>query len=92
MGKNRGGPSTAGQLGGIDRVVHEPARLVIMANLYVVESADYLPDEPHRANLGQPFGAPQQAGGSRVCEDRKGIRGEKTAHDGAVDGRGKKSV
>ncbi len=27
--------------GDIDRVVHEPARLMIVANLYVVESADY---------------------------------------------------
>ncbi len=26
----------------IDRLIHEPARLVIMAHLYVVESADYL--------------------------------------------------
>jgi DNA-binding MarR family transcriptional regulator len=25
----------------IDRLVHEPARLVVMASLYVVESADY---------------------------------------------------
>jgi DNA-binding transcriptional ArsR family regulator len=25
----------------VDRLVHEPARLVVMANLYVVESADY---------------------------------------------------
>jgi DNA-binding MarR family transcriptional regulator len=40
MGRKRADP-TAGQLGGIDRVVHEPARLVILANLYVVESADY---------------------------------------------------
>jgi DNA-binding MarR family transcriptional regulator len=40
MGRKRADPA-AGQLGGIDRVVHEPARLVIMANLYVVESADY---------------------------------------------------
>jgi DNA-binding MarR family transcriptional regulator len=40
MGRKRANPA-AGQLGGIDRVVHEPARLVIMANLYVVESADY---------------------------------------------------
>jgi DNA-binding MarR family transcriptional regulator len=40
MGRKRADP-TAGELGGIDRVVHEPARLVIMANLYVVESADY---------------------------------------------------
>ena len=40
MGRKRADP-TAGQLGGIDRVVHEPARLVILANMYVVESADY---------------------------------------------------
>ena len=26
----------------IDRVIHEPARLRLMANLYVVESADFL--------------------------------------------------
>jgi DNA-binding MarR family transcriptional regulator len=25
----------------IDKLIHEPARLMIMANLYVVESADY---------------------------------------------------
>jgi DNA-binding MarR family transcriptional regulator len=28
-------------LSDVDRLVHEPARLVVMANLYVVESADY---------------------------------------------------
>ena len=26
----------------IDRVIHEPARLLIVAHLYVVESADYI--------------------------------------------------
>lgn len=26
----------------IDRIVHEPARLMVMAHLYVVESADYV--------------------------------------------------
>lgn len=26
----------------IDKLIHEPARLMIMANLYVVESADFL--------------------------------------------------
>ena len=26
---------------GIDRLVHEPARLMVMANLYIVDSADY---------------------------------------------------
>ncbi len=28
-------------LSDVDRLVHEPARLIIMASLYVVESADY---------------------------------------------------
>ncbi len=28
-------------LAGIDRIIHEPARLMIMAYLYVVESADF---------------------------------------------------
>jgi DNA-binding MarR family transcriptional regulator len=27
--------------GDIDKVIHEPARLIIVANLYVVESADF---------------------------------------------------
>ena len=29
-------------LGEIDRLIHEPARLMIMAYLYVIESADFL--------------------------------------------------
>lgn len=29
------------QLNDIDRLVHEPARLMVMANLYVVDSADF---------------------------------------------------
>lgn len=29
-------------MGSIDRLVHEPARFVIMAHLYVVDSADFL--------------------------------------------------
>ncbi len=29
-------------LAGIDRLIHEPARFLIMAHLYVVESADFL--------------------------------------------------
>lgn len=30
-----------GSLGEVDRVIHEPARLMIMAVLYVVQSADF---------------------------------------------------
>lgn len=29
-------------LANIDRIIHEPARLMIMAHLYVIESADFL--------------------------------------------------
>ena len=29
-------------VGDIDKLIHEPARLLLMANLYVVESADFL--------------------------------------------------
>ena len=29
-------------VGSIDKLIHDPARLMLMANLYVVESADFL--------------------------------------------------
>jgi DNA-binding MarR family transcriptional regulator len=38
--RSDGGPQSATL--GIDRLVHEPARLIIMAHLYVVDSADYV--------------------------------------------------
>ncbi len=41
--ESAGGPQKGGKpLANIDRLIHEPARLMIMANLYVVESADFL--------------------------------------------------
>jgi DNA-binding MarR family transcriptional regulator len=30
------------EVGEIDRLIHEPVRLLLLANLYVVESADFL--------------------------------------------------
>jgi len=33
---------TAGTLPVIDKLIHEPARFMLMANLYVVESGDFL--------------------------------------------------
>jgi len=42
MSRARPGVKDANPLDGIDTVVHEPARLNIMAQLYVVESADFL--------------------------------------------------
>ena len=35
-------PKNHANLKNIDRVIHEPARLMIMTQLYVVESADFL--------------------------------------------------
>ena len=35
------GDFTSPPPGEIDKIIHEPARLMIMANLYVVESADF---------------------------------------------------
>lgn len=36
------GNDRTGRKAGIDRLIHEPARLRIVAHLYVVESADFL--------------------------------------------------
>jgi DNA-binding MarR family transcriptional regulator len=35
-------PTNGSSIQNIDRVIHEPARLMIMAQLYVVQSADFL--------------------------------------------------
>ena len=35
-------PIDEADIQGIDRIIHEPSRLVIMAQLYVVQSADFL--------------------------------------------------
>lgn len=34
-------PGDAGNIGEVDRLIHEPARLMIMAMLYVVQNADF---------------------------------------------------
>ena len=41
MGNNLGGAYHSPPPGEIDKLIHEPARLMIMANLYVVENADF---------------------------------------------------
>jgi DNA-binding HxlR family transcriptional regulator len=35
-------PSSDSNIQDVDRLIHEPSRLVIMAHLYVVQSADFL--------------------------------------------------
>ena len=42
MEPNEISPAELQPLGEINRVIHEPARLMILAYLYVVESADFL--------------------------------------------------
>lgn len=42
MSTKKKGKDSAGQIMEIDKLIHEPARLMIMAHLYVVESADFL--------------------------------------------------
>ena len=42
MATNRDSGKTQEPIANIDRLIHEPSRLTIMAHLYVVESADFL--------------------------------------------------
>ncbi len=42
MGVKDDGKAEAPSVPSIDKLIHEPARLAIMANLYVVESADFM--------------------------------------------------
>ncbi|MCA9928128.1 MAG: transcriptional regulator [Anaerolineales bacterium] len=41
MSEQENGDYTSPAPGEIDKLIHEPARLMIVANLYVVESADF---------------------------------------------------
>ena len=42
MTSTRDNPENRSHLTDIDRLIHEPARFLIMAHLYVVEAADFL--------------------------------------------------
>ncbi len=42
MSRSAANPLDSERLRGIDRLVHEPARLLLMATLYVVKSADFV--------------------------------------------------
>lgn len=42
MVSKKEGKDSAGAIAQIDKLIHEPARLMIVAHLYVVESADFL--------------------------------------------------
>jgi DNA-binding MarR family transcriptional regulator len=58
---------------GIDRLIHEPARYLIMAYLYVVESADFLFLERQtgltRGNLSSHLSKLENAGYVRILKE-----------------------
>lgn len=62
----------------IDKLIHEPARLLIMANLYVIESADftYLMHQTDLTwgNLSSHMSKLEEAGYIEVTKEFKGKR------------------
>ena len=66
------------QLPTIDRLVHEPARLMILAHLYVVESADFVfimrQTELTQGNLSSHMNKLEAAGYIEVTKGFKGKR------------------
>ncbi|MBC8400651.1 MAG: transcriptional regulator [Candidatus Marinimicrobia bacterium] len=62
-----------GPLATIDRMVHEPARLLILAYLYVVESADFLfllrQTELTKGNLSSHLGKLEAAGYVKIQKE-----------------------
>ncbi|MGB2800479.1 MAG: transcriptional regulator [Dehalococcoidia bacterium] len=42
MTTDKAGPEDLPPIANIDRLIHEPSRFMVMAHLYVVESADFL--------------------------------------------------
>lgn len=79
--------------GGVDRLIHEPARLSIMANLFVVESADatYLLQQTGLTwgNLGSHLGRLEEAGYLRIT---KGFRGKHPQTTIAMTPRGRAAL
>jgi DNA-binding MarR family transcriptional regulator len=62
----------------IDKMIHEPARLLIMANLYVVESADFTylmrQTDLTYGNLSSHMSKLEEAGYIEVTKEFKGKR------------------
>jgi DNA-binding MarR family transcriptional regulator len=70
--------SPAGGAQEIDKMIHEPARLLIMANLYVIESADFTylmhQTELTWGNLSSHMSKLEDAGYIEVTKEFKGKR------------------
>jgi DNA-binding transcriptional ArsR family regulator len=76
----------------IDRLIHEPARLMIMAYLYVVESADFIFLMHHtgltHGNLSSHMSKLEAAGYIEIVKefvDRKPISHEYTDHNTIIN-------
>lgn len=74
-------PSTS-QPAGVDRLIHEPARLAIMTNLYVVENANatYLLQQTGLTwgNLGSHLAKLEEAGYVDIVKGYKGKQPQTT--------------
>ncbi|MCK7485375.1 MAG: transcriptional regulator [Bacillus subtilis] len=61
----------------LDRLIHEPARLLIVTILSTVESADFLFLQRETGlTKGNLLRAPQQTGGCWLCENSKDLQGQ----------------
>lgn len=69
---------TGPELGQFDRLIHEPARLVLMANLYVIDEADFLYLERHTGltagNISSHMAKLEDAGYVRITKGFVGKR------------------
>ena len=75
-------PSSAGGGPGLDRLVHEPARLAILTNLFIVESADatWLLQQTGLTwgNLASHLGKLEESGYVSVAKSFKGRKPQTT--------------
>ena len=78
MAKGKQQASGMGDALEIDKTIHEPARLLIMANLYVIDSADftYLMHQTNLTygNLSSHMSKLEEAGFIEVIKEFKGKR------------------
>jgi DNA-binding MarR family transcriptional regulator len=78
MGQEEQEAGALGNAPDIDKTIHEPARLLIMANLYVIESADftYLMHQTGLTygNLSSHMSKLEEAGYIEVTKEFKGKR------------------
>lgn len=76
MASNR--DSTAQPLGNVDRLVHEPARLLILSQLYVIDACDFLFMQKQtgltKGNLSSHLSKLEDAGYVEIVKEFEGKR------------------